>query len=96
MPDKLAAGGFRPIGRGYVYETTLPNTVMKAVVEVDGGGAVSGRVIDTESADEYTAFRVEGVSGKFANTVREEYTKLLRDIRKRCFANFDFVFDLLR
>lgn len=91
--SRLEDNGFCRHGEKYIHEEILPSSGMKAVVEVRIDGTVSGRVIDTESDDEYTAFRVEGVTGKFANTVKEEYAALLLGIRQKCFTDLDFIFD---
>lgn len=48
-------------------------------------GNISGRMIDNEFGDEYAMFNNEYASGEFIGRLREEYSKILLEIRDHCF-----------
>ena len=65
----------------------------RADIYIDENGNVNGKVYDLETEDEYTNFRIENVIGEFINTVKNEYIKILQDIKDNCFKDKYFVFD---
>lgn len=50
-----------------------------------------GKVIDLDLQEEYTNFRIENNVGTFSNNIKEEYEKILKDIRKKCFNKKRFI-----
>lgn len=53
-------------------------------------GRVSGTIYDLDSDDEYIIFRVSRNRGDYASQVKNEYEKLLRDIKEHCFIDTYF------
>ena len=90
--NKLVKYGFKKEKDNYVYETLFFNDSFKAIIKVNKDGKVIGGVIDIESNEEYLGLRIEGLSG-FANKVKEEYIKILNDIKEKCFEEKYFIFD---
>ena len=77
--------GFHKEKENYIYTQKLMNNTMKAEIKINENGNVQGKVYDLDTQEEYTNFRVENIIGDFANTVKEEYEKILKDIEKSCF-----------
>lgn len=76
--------GFKLNGEKYLYETNILNDEFKIVVEFDG--QICGKIFDISTGDEYTNFRIESSSG-FSSEVRENFIKILTDIRDKCTEN---------
>ena len=93
VTDRLQKYGFKKTDGGYIYERDFADGAMRAVVKIDSKMNLTGKVFDKAAEDEYTAFRVQGATGKFAGCVKAEYTDILDDIRAKCFDNFHFAFD---
>lgn len=81
---KLAAYGFEPDGNALIYTATLPGGQFEATVVYDG--EVSGALVDLDTGEEYTNFRMERARG-FSAQVRQAYVDLLTDIRDECCQN---------
>ena len=60
---------------------------------VDNDGKVTSKVYDLLLEDEYFNFRIETQTGEFVSKVREEYQKILMDIKEKCFTSLDFISD---
>ena len=54
---------------------------------------LTGKIIDTEFNEEYTNYKVEKNNGEFVNKVRDEYRKILEDIKNHCTKEKEFIFD---
>ena len=76
--------GFKLNGEKFLYETNILNDEFKIVVEFDG--QICGKIFDISTGDEYTNFRIESSSG-FSSEVRENFIKILTDIRDKCTEN---------
>lgn len=76
--------GFKLNGEKFLYETNILNDEFKIVVEFDG--QICGKIFDISTGDEYTNFRIES-SGGFSSEVRENFIKILTDIRDKCTEN---------
>ena len=87
---KLNNYGFKEKDNKYIYEKKLLNNEFKAIITIDLKGKVIGKIIDLETNEEYTNIRTEQV-GVFVSKVREEYKKILIDIREECFEIKPFI-----
>ena len=87
--EKIIKYGFIKENNQYIYNKIFLDT-FKAIISIDKT-AISGKVIDLDLQEEYTNFRIENNVGTFANTIREEYEKILKDIRKNCFNKKRFI-----
>lgn len=84
--DKLKEYGFEKIDNTYQKEILFMDN-FKAVIKVSKEGIISGKVFDLELEEEYLTFRIKDFAGSFSNEVKEEYKKLLNDIKKNCFVD---------
>ena len=89
--NKLQEYGFI-FNKDYIFEKTILNNKFKAIVTITKSGKATGKIIDLEVNEEYTNIRTE-MDGEFVNKVREEYKKLLTDIKDKCFINKYFIND---
>lgn len=90
--DKLINFGFIEENGIYKYSKEFMNGNFRADILVNENGNVEGKVYDLEVNEEYINFRIEGVIGEFVNTVKEEYIKILEEVRDNCFEKECFVF----
>lgn len=90
--NKLIDYGFKKIQDKYVYETKFLNNSFKCIIEIKDN-KITGNVYDLEFNDIYDQFRVKDVIGEFVNNVKEEYIKILIDIRDKCFIPNLFIYD---
>ena len=84
---KLVKYGFREINTAYIYEKFFNNNEFKAVIEIKKDGNISGKVFDIENNDEFLPLRYlsnELNQGAFIGEIKEEYKKILTDIRDHC------------
>lgn len=88
---KLVEYGFKKNKNSYSFEKLFKNSEFKAVVKIDNNGSIIGSVYDTENNDEFLPLKVETQEGSFIGEVREEYKKILIDIRKNCFSENYFL-----
>ena len=90
--NKVIDYGFKKKNDKYVYETKFLNDSFKCIIEINNN-KISGNVYDLEFNDLYDQFRVKDVIGEFVNNVKEEYIKILIDIRDKCFIPNLFIYD---
>lgn len=83
--NELVAYGFSQNGDGYCLEVPLKNANFLAKIRVSSVGAVSGKVYDLDTGDEYLLLRVDSDNGSFSAAVKAEYRAILRDIADKCF-----------
>lgn len=76
-----------------VYRKKLPEDNFEVVVEYDG--RFKGRIEDLDMGGEYTNFRLEGSTG-YSAEIRQKFTDILLDVRKKCCRNRYFVFSQTR
>ena len=84
--------GFKKEKDYYIYETNILDDSFKVIIRVNERN-VSGKIYDLSFDSEYTLFRVEDNIGAFALTIREEYIKLLNEIKDKCFTDKYFVYN---
>lgn len=89
--QKLKDYGFKIDNYIYIYEKIILND-FKVIVIVEKHGKVSGKVIDLEFNNEFTNIRINN-TGEFVNKVRDEYIKILKDIRDKCFSFDSFIYE---
>ena len=88
--DKLTDYGFRKTEAGFQYEKEFMDGAFLASVLVKNG-AVSGKVIDLFSNEEYVPVHLTIQTGSYAAGVRKEYLKILEDIAEQCFVKGEFL-----
>ena len=81
--SKLARFGFKKLDAVWIYEQTVMNDDFKAIIQISPKGAVTGKVYEIATEDEYLPLRVETMEG-FAQEVRTAYEQILTDIKAHC------------
>ena len=76
--------GFIKEKNTYTFEKNFLNDDFKAMIQINEKGQINGKVMDLQVNEEYTNIRTE-TTGEFVNKVREEYKKILNDIKKSCY-----------
>ena len=89
--DKLIKYGFIKKNDIYKYETNILDDSFTVIITYDN--KITGKIIDLFSNEEYLNYRVSNQIGEFASTIREEYEKILYDIKNKCFYDKYFVSD---
>lgn len=74
------------------YEKLFLNNLFKAIIEINDKGEVTGTVYDLENDDEFLPLRIENNQGAFASKVKDEYEKILIEIRNNCFTKKYFIY----
>lgn len=94
-PDyrKLEGFGFKKENNKYTYSEPFFDGQFLAELEVADTGAVTGRVIDIETGEEYLPIRLQHQLGGFVGSVREAYLELLQRLADGCFIPVHFAFD---
>lgn len=82
--EKLLPFGFIQSENGYTYHETILNGDFEVHVHITTEGQVSGKVIDTDLCEEYTALHVVRATGSFVGQVREAYLDVLERIASNC------------
>ena len=90
VEDKCKKFGFQSINNSLEYTRSILNNSFDIIVTVKDN-KVRGKIIDKELEEEYISFRVENQIGEFANTIRDEFIKLLEEIRDKCTIQNNFV-----
>lgn len=92
-PDfqKLVEYGFIKNQDKYYFEKTFKNGEFRAFIEISKNGKFLGKVYDLENNDEFLLLNIETQSSTFASEIREEYKKILIDIRNNCFFENYFI-----
>ena len=74
------------------YKKIFFNNKFKAVIKVLENGEVAGTVYDIENNDEFLPLRLNSQEGSFVGKVREEYEKILTEIRDSYFIKNYFIY----
>lgn len=91
--DKLILYGFINKNDSYYYSKNILDNNFQVQIIINDKGILSGKIIDLKFNEEYTNFRIKDINGEFSGKVREEYEKLLIDIRDKCFIKKYFIYD---
>ena len=89
--DKLLNYGFCKKDDTYFFECLFFNNEFKAVIFILKDGHIKGQIFDCENNEEYLPWRIENQEGSFIGEVRNEYIKILEDIKNKCFEEKLFV-----
>ena len=91
-PSTLPAFGFQhEDGFDWLYTVPIDGTSLECHVSISAKGVVSERVLDSESGDEYTLYRVANANGRFVGLVRKAVTSLLKRLAASCFERNVFI-----
>ena len=87
--SKLIKYGFKNNINNYIYEKEFLND-FRAIITVNENNNITGKVIDLQTNDEYTNINMD-INGTFVNQIRDEYKKILTDIKNNCFTRIYFI-----
>ena len=90
---KLEKYGFKKEKNNYIINKDFYNNEFEAHIIIDKNGFVTGKVIEKELDEEYINIRLENPTGEFVNNIKEEYIKILEDIRNNCFNANYFIYN---
>lgn len=90
--DKLKNYGFIKCGGCWKFEKLFKDNAFRAAITITKDKKVSGTVYDTENDDEFLPLKVENGQGAFVGEIREDYKKILEDIRKKCFTKKYYIY----
>ncbi len=88
--NKIIAYGFKQDNEEYKYSYHIMNNTFKVDITINKEGRVKGKIYDIAFNDEYTNFRLKDITGSFGIKVKNEFIKLLTDIKKHCFIEEPF------
>jgi len=83
--EKLLQFGFVMESGKYSYATDILDGQFKLVVTVLNNRAVSAKVTDSSSCEEYVLHRTSVARASFVGRVRIDYKNVLREIAEKCF-----------
>lgn len=83
--EKLRAFGFSENAGVYTSSAAIVDGQLQVSVTISRSGAVSTRIFDSVSGDEYTLHRAESACGPFVGQVRADVEKVLLEIADTCF-----------
>lgn len=90
--QKIREYGFIEYKGKFLYEKLFKDDEFKAEIAVSKLGKIEGKVYEVENNEEYLPLRVENQQGAFVGTIREEYKKILTNIREHCFYKNYFIY----
>ena len=92
-PDfkKLKKYGFIKKKEDFIFEKIFEKGEFKAEIIISKAGEVFGRVFEAETNEEFLPLRVETQQGSYVGEIREEYKKILTEIRDNCFSKNYFI-----
>ncbi len=79
--EKLIKYGFKIYNDKLKYSTPILNNSFNVLIEYNG--SIKGKVIETSYNDEYTNYRLDTL-GEFSSIIKNEFIKVLTDIRDKC------------
>ncbi len=91
--ERLEKFGFKREGGGYTYSEPIMDGDFRAEVFVGDDGAVTGKVFDCASGEEYLPVHTMLHTGPFVGEVREAYTAVLSRITDECFIKEPFIYE---
>ena len=83
--NKLLDYGFVREADGYQYVTSVMDGQFSLYVLVDENGTVTTRMIERDTGDEYSLYKVTSSVGAFVGEVRSACEAVLADIAQKCY-----------
>lgn len=90
--EKLKLFGFVCENGNFTVEKSFCDNQFKAFITVKKSGKIKVRVTDFENGEEFLPLRIENAQGSFIGEVRENFEKLLIQIRDNCFVKTFFMY----
>ena len=90
--SKIKKYGFIQSDNKYIYNKNILDNKFKVEISIDERKKINGKIIELETEEEYNNFRIENYIGEFANSIKEEYLKILNDIKDKCYQTDFFIY----
>ena len=87
---KLIDYGFIKNNNKYIYKTSVLNNSFS--IEIIYDKKINGKIIDNDLNEELLNYRVEKNNGEFINTIKNEYIKILKDIKVKCTTTDNYIY----
>lgn len=81
--DNLLKYGFIKDGDIYTYKTKIYDDRFCVIIEISDE-TIKSKLIELENDMEYTLVDVEGATGKFISSIRNEYEDIIKDFLNKC------------
>ena len=88
--NKLLEYGFIKKDTILEYKKQIMDNNFEIIITVKEN-KIKGKILDKELDDEYLNYRVENQIGEFVNNIRNEFIKVLEDIKQKCTINKLFI-----
>lgn len=87
IPDfqKMKQFGFEKYEKNYQIHTKICQKEFVAIITILDTNQIVGKVVDSNTNEEFYNFRIQNSEGSFSSQVKEEYIALLMKIKKECF-----------
>lgn len=82
---KLEQYGFKKNKDKYTYSTDIMDGDFTLNIAVVNENEIQTELIEKAFGEPYTLHLVEGAEGTFVGEIREQYQKILNDIKEKCF-----------
>lgn len=83
--EKLVSYGFKKQNGSYLLSKNILDDQFRVDIKIPKEtGLIEGKIYDLSFNEEYTNYRIESQNGEFVNRVREEFIKILNDIKDNC------------
>ncbi len=90
--SKLLSYGFKKENDVYLFSQNINNNHFKVDIKINKKGLIKGNIYDLNTKEEYTNFRLQPIPGIYAQTIKEAYQTILKDIKEKCCKEDYFVF----
>ena len=95
-PETLQPFGFVKKSNGWEYSEPIAGGTFVCTISIGLDNAITEKVVDGATGDEYVQHRVAAASGKFVGRVRQDVMSLMAKIAESCFERDIFKTDLAR
>lgn len=89
--DKCLKYGFVKEQDIYIYKKDILNNEFQVIITITNN-IIKGKIIEKELNEEYFNYRIENQIGEFVNNIRDEYKKILLDIKDKCTKSNTFIY----
>ena len=89
--DKCLNYGFIKNKDTYTYKKDILNNEFQVIITITNN-IIKGKIIEKELNEEYFNYRIENQIGEFVNNIRDEYKKILLDIKDKCTKSNTFIY----
>lgn len=89
--ETLIPYGFIKTKDGYLYNKDILENTFNVEIFIKDEIDMDIKVVELATNEEYSLYKVKDVKGEFVNLIKEELTKILLDIKKKCFKEVYFL-----